>query len=173
MKLTLSIDKDQAEILLKTKAKQLGNLRPFFTNLYSYMLSRTLLTFRTLKKGGSFRGVTWKWFADQYTRKGGTRVPAEGGVAKMRGEGIVKGRLRGGGKSDVDRVDAGSNLLRHRGILANAALNRVHKTRQTMVMNTNVDYADRQQAMRPFQFFELPKDEDVAVRMFHKYLGLA
>lgn len=169
--LEIKVKTDEAKIVLQNKAEQAGDLRPFFTNFWTYMQSRTQLTFRKLRKGGTFRGVNWPWFANQYTRRtDGVTVPAEGGVSRLNGRGNVKGRLRGKGRSEKDRVKPTSNLLRHRGVLYNAALNRVKKSAARMTMDTSVNYAGYQNAMRPFQFFELPKDEQVAVRMAGKYL---
>lgn len=169
VKLGIEVKNKEAKIRLEKLEKKAGDLRPFFVNFWAYMQSRTQLMFIRNRKGGTFRGVNWPWFAGQYNRSGG-KVPAEGGVPKLRGSGMVKGRLRGKGKRDVDRIKPTSNLLRHRGIMYNAALGRIKKRPRVLVMDTNVNYAGYQDSMRPFQFFELPKDQNVAVRMFHKYL---
>lgn len=131
------------------------------------MQSVTVNTFKRLKKGGSFRGVTWPGFAPQYIRKDGTVVPAEGGIPKVRGEGTVKGRKRASGK----RVTASSNLLRDTGRLQASALSRVKKTKTVMVMDTPEKYAGWQNQLRPFQFFQIPQDEKVAKQMLEKYIN--
>ena len=169
--LELKVKTDDAKIVLQNKTEQARDLRPFFTNFYTYMQSRTQLTFKNLRKGGSFRGVHWPWFAKQYTRKtDGATIPAEGGISRLYSTGTVKARLRGRGKSEKDRVKPTSNLLRHRGVLYKAALNTVQKRAARMTMDTSVNYAGRQNALRPFQFFELPKDGQVAARMAGRYL---
>jgi len=166
------IKTDESKIVLQDTVKRLSDMRPFFVNFWAYMQSRTQLTFTKLRKGGKFRGVTWPWFAGQYTRvTDGVKVPAEGGVARLSGKGTVKGRFRGKGKSEKDRVKPTSNLLRHRGVMYNAALSQVKKTATRLEMDTPVNYADEQNAMRPFQFFELPKDGQIAARMAGKYIS--
>lgn len=136
-----------------------------FKRFRLYMLRQTGLTFRALKRGGSFRGVSWPWYKNQYRRKtDGAVVPAEGGVRRVHGPGLVKGRLRPSGK----RVTRSSNLLRDTGRLAAAAGQRLSFKRngKTMVLGTGVSYADEQQARRPFLFFELPQDQDELQRLF-------
>lgn len=136
-----------------------------FKRFRVYMIRQTGLTFRTLKRGGTFRGVTWKGFADQYTRKtDGVTVPAQGRVRKVHGVGLVKGRLRPSGK----RVSASSNLMRDTGRLSAAAGQTLsfRNRGKTMRMGTNVSYAEEQQNLRPFLFFQVPQDEVVLREMF-------
>jgi len=154
----------------------------FFKRAHAHHRSQTARMFRTLRQGGTFRGVTWPWFADQYTRKtDGVTVPAQGGVKRIRAgrsirkrgggyykgaaqdiftretsgarstgrEGTVRGRLRPSGK----RVTGRSNLLRDRGILANAAASVRRIIGAVLEMVTPMSYAARQQQMRPFSFF--------------------
>lgn len=165
MNITVTVKSSEAKIELGNIQKKMSNLRPFFINFQTYMTSVTGNTFKRLKKGGTFRGVTWKGFAPQYMRKDGTVIPAEGGIPKVRGEGMVKGRKRASGK----RVTRSSNLLRDTGRLQAAALGRVHKTKSVMVMDTKLKYAGWQNQLRPFQFFEIPRDENVARDMLAKY----
>jgi len=169
--LKIKIKADEAHLTLDKVLGRLGDMRPFFVNFWAYMQSRTQLMFQRNAKGGSFRGKKWPQFADQYIRKtDGVTVPAHGGVARLHGAGKVKGRLRGKGKAEKDRVTSSSNLLRHRGILYRMALTKTEKTTKRLVMDTPVDYAASQNAMRPFQFFELPKDGQMAARMAAKYI---
>lgn len=167
----IEVKDDATQIMIAAQEAALTNLRPFFANFWSYMHGRTMLMFSTLKRGGRYRGVRWPGFAPQYTRKDGTIVPAEGGVAKVRGKGKVKGRLRGGGRAEKDRVTRTSNLMRHNGVLYGAALTDVRYAERKVTMDTPVNYARAQNAMRPFQFFETPKDVQMAARMFRKYVN--
>ena len=62
------------------------DFRPVWASVRPYMAEITNQTFDALGPGGrTFRGVTWPWFADQYTRKtDNVTVPAEGGVPRIR-----------------------------------------------------------------------------------------
>jgi hypothetical protein len=175
LNISITVKSSEAKLELGNIQKKMSNLRPFFINFQTYMQSVTGNTFKRLKKGGTFRGVTWNPFAPQYIRKDGTVVPAEGGIQKVRGEGMVKGRLRGEeGKSDAYRVKSTSNLLRNTATLQNSALNKISKTKTKMIMDTGgkaAKYAGWQNQIRPFQFFEIPKDEKVAQRMLEKYIN--
>ena len=169
MNITVTVQSSEAKIELGNIQKKMSNLRPFFINFQTYMTSVTGNTFKRLKKGGTFRGVTWKGFAPQYMRDDGTVIPAEGGVPKVRGEGVVLGRKRGETDS---RVSKSSNLLRNTATLQNSALNRVYMKKTLMVMDTRGLAAKRagwQNQLRPFQFFEIPRDENVARDMLAKY----
>ena len=97
--------------------------------------------------------------SDQYTRKtDGVTVPAEGGVARLDGRGVVLGRLRPSGA----RVDAGSNLLRDPARLSTAVatVKRIRNAGRTLEIITPVEYAGAQQARRKFTFFT---DSDVTL----------
>lgn len=158
-----------------------------FKRFRVYTLQQTGLTFRALKQGGHYRGVDWRWYKDQYTRKAdGVTVPAEGGSPRVgRGwkqiasdlktrkavmvqhknvTGNVKGKKRGSGK----RVTKSSHLLRDTGRLSAAAGATLSFQRQgkTMILGTNVAYAEAQQARRPFLFFQVPQDEEVLHQFF-------
>jgi hypothetical protein len=107
--------------------------------------------FKALKKGGTNRGVTWKPFAPQYTRKtDGAVVPAWGGTKKVRGAGRVKGRLRPSGT----RITKGSALLQDTNTLRSRATLTIRQTRTSMEVGPQgVNYAAKQHARRPFLFF--------------------
>lgn len=145
----------------------IGNLRPVFADFHTYMLRRTALTFRNLRRGGNYRGVEWRWFAPQYRRKDGTVIPAEGGVPKMRGDGVVKGRLRHSGT----RVRSSSSLAADSSRLRNAALTSVSMTENRLVMDTPIEYAKYQHAMRPFQFFQDPADVNALNRFIQRRIS--
>jgi len=151
----------------------------------AYMLGRTGATFKALAQGGTYRGVTWAWFKDQYTRKtDGKTVPAEGGVPKLKakdakGEGQkrlikanrkkypnrnVKGRERPSGR----RVTKRSNLLRDTGRLSREAGSDFKLTDHKIIMDTQTPYAALQQAMRPFLFFEDQTDAQAFIDIARK-----
>jgi phage gpG-like protein len=73
---------------------------------------------RTFQMQGQRDGhKAWKPFADQYTRiTDGITVKAWGKVKKIRGKGMVKGRLRPSGK----RITESSKLLQDTGHLRNS-----------------------------------------------------
>ena len=137
-----------------------------------YMTVQTDSMFSMLSNargGGSHRGVRWGGFAPQYTRKDGTVIPAWGGVKKVRGTGVVKGRLRPSGT----RVTAASAIMQDTGNLrgkATSTLFRRTKNLLTFGTSPTVHYAAAQEAMRPYLFFHTPKNSDVLVEEFTRYL---
>jgi len=164
----IKVDPKEAILHIQGIEGKLKDLTPVFTDFHAFMIRRTTLMFRRLKKGGDFRGVHWNWFAPQYTRKDGTVVPAEGGIEKVKGRGVVKGRKRHSGK----RITSSSNLMRDTGRLYTAALNIQRIRRGTvLIMDTSVQYARAQHQLRPFQFFEDPADINALRRMIIKRLS--
>lgn len=150
--------------LLQKQARHLKFFQVGFLKVFKrfrvYMLQQTGFTFRTLARGGTFRGVTWPWYAHQYTRVTDlVTVPAQGRVPKVRGKGTVKGKKRPSGQ----RITGRSNLMRDTGRLAAAAgmTLRFSASGKTMILGTNVSYAARQQALRPFLFFQVPQDAQI------------
>ena len=129
-------------------------------NWYGYMLRQTALTFKTLggKNSGMFRGVSWTWFADQYTRKDGSVMHAEG-------DGRVKGRLRHSGK----RVKSADKVMQDRGILFQNAMAQFRIRQDSLIARTPVKYAKFQQGLRPFAFIT-EDDVGVLAKMIGNYL---
>ena len=130
---------------------KVSDLRQPLTDFYGWMIRRTQLTFSKLGRRGnstSFRETLWPWFAPQYTRKSGTVVPAEGGIAKVRGVGVVKGRLR----HSNTRVTPRSMMMQDRGTLKQSALARFRIGKDYLTAQTPTRYAKYQQGMRPFAF---------------------
>lgn len=180
MALKITIDDSELKDLQARIHRKIDNPQPLLKRFHVYMMGRTGQTFRQLRRGGSFRGVTWREYADQYTRKtDGVTVPAWGNVPRLRAgrsvrtrsgqEAMVRGRLRPSGK----RITPSSNLLRDTGRLAAAAgtTRRWSRGGRTLNMITqNVAYGPKQQAMRPFLFFEIPRDLEVAARMAQEHL---
>ncbi len=149
-----------------------------------YMRVRTTLTFSRLRAGGTYRGVTWKPFAPQYTRKDGTVVPAWGGVRRVRagyiqkgkhkGErmsrvsGVVKGRLRPSGK----RVTKSSALMQDTMTLRTRAALVIRRNRFMMQLGPQgVRYAAHQNSLRRLLFFDIPTDATAIGRIFARHIA--
>lgn len=125
-------------------------------HIHRNMKARVDSVFVKNKKGGTHRGVTWDYFAPQYTRKtDGAVVPAWGGVKKLRGRGKVKGRLRPSGSRVTSRASLlqDTNTLRARALLARRITN------TSVVMGSaGPSYSRYQHNLRPFVFWHLPDD---------------
>lgn len=149
-----------------------------------YMRVRTDSMFRHLRRGGTHRGVTWKDWAPQYTRKDGTVVPAWGGVPRVRagyiqsgkhkGErmsrvsGKVKGRLRPSGK----RVTQSSALMQDTMTMRGRAALVVRRNRNMLQLGPQgVNYAHDQNKRRQFLFFEIPPDAKEFGRIFARHIA--
>lgn len=160
--MTFDIEADEALRFLKAHADRVKDVSGGFREFHQYMIVQVDSMFPKLRKGGTHRGVTWPKFADQYTRKGGrdgkgdkSTIKAWGGVPKVRGGGMVKGRRRPSDK----RVTSQSALLQNLGNLRAKAATGVRRVRKDLLQfGTNVEYAAAQSKLRPFLFFNLPKD---------------
>jgi len=133
---------------------------------YVYLHGETVKLFPILgKKGGAtYRGMQWKWFADQYIRK----HPKPGQKKIMPAEGIpgeVLGRLRHSGK----RIKSNDLMMSDSGIMRKAALGSFQVSTHEIVMSTPVNYAKYQNAMRPFMFLT-PEDVDKVRQYIIEYL---
>ena len=169
----LTLDSKELEFVLGKLEESLGgDVRPVFREFAQYMRTTTDNTFRALRHGGTYRGVTWDYFAPQYTRKtDGVTVPAWGGVPKVKGSGNVKARIRPSGAP----VSPGDSIVQDSGVLRSRAALVVQMKPNVLELGPQgVTYAKYQQAMRPFLFFT-PKDArelvDIAVRRFAKSVG--
>ena len=118
------------------------------------MDGRTDATFSKLRRGGKFRGVTWSPWAPQYTRQDGTVIPAWGGVRKVHGRGLVKGRKRPSGT----RVTKQSRLMEDTGNLRSQTHTNWRITKRLMRGRVRAPLAKKLQKQRPYFFFEVGKD---------------
>lgn len=174
----IALTVDDAEV--KRKFALLGESaadgRPALNAFFQYYRTVIGMMFQTAGRatGGSARGIGWRGFAPQYTRKtDGVTVPAWGGVKRVvkkyadRGRidkrtGVlriermgrlganVKGRLRPSGR----RVTARSSLMRDTGQMFQQFTRRpLIFTRNQLRAGTVQPYAEYQNAMRPFAFF--------------------
>ena len=150
---------DTLDVDAEALRRRIGDPTPVFKRFAQYMRVRTDQTFDRLRRGGTFRGVTWDSFAPQYTRKDGTEVPAQGGVAKVRGKGMVQGRLRPSGQ----RVAAGDSIMQDTGTMRNRAALVMDQTKRSLTLGPQgVNYAAAQNARRPFLFFTERDDDKLA-----------
>ncbi len=159
IRLTIKHDLDRLQDDLH---RRLTDARPVWHRFAQYMRARTDATFEALRQGGTFRGVTWKYFAPQYTRKtDGVTVPAWGGVPRLRGKGVVQGRMRPSGA----RVRQGDAIMQDTMTMRSRAALVMHVTPRSLILGPQgVRYAAAQQARRPFLFFDVPTDTSVLER---------
>lgn len=157
---------------LRDALKRLGKLpdgfKAPFERFAQYMRVQTDNTFEHLRTGGVYRGVTWRYFAPQYTRKtDGVTVPAWGGVPKLRGNGLVLGRLRPSGA----RVANGDAIMQDTMTMRSRAALVVRMERyQARLGVQGVNYASAQHKMRPFLFFTR-KDAGVLTEILRSYVS--
>lgn len=129
--------------LLKSMEQRGGDLSPVWRHFAVYMGHQTGQTFERLRLGGTYRGVTWKYFSKNY-------------IGKERPSGQI--------------VEHGDALLDDTGTLkANAIDPQLKIQPKRMVMGINLNYAAAQQRMRPFLFFHQPKDGQMLDRMAGAY----
>lgn len=113
----------------------------------AYMVAQTDSMFLRLKHGGSRRGVTWAKFKSPRVPRGGTRF-------KRRKDG-TRVRVRKYVPAEVASLMQDSMNLRR-----NAANAVFAESNTEIAFGSRVAYAARQQALRPFLFFEHPKDTE-------------
>jgi hypothetical protein len=148
--------------------------RAALTRFARYYRATLMELFSRLKKGGTYRGVTWEPYQKLYTRKDGD-VPAHGGVAKVKGVGLVKGRRRPSGR----RTTKGSRIMDDTGLLkseAGATFEIDSNVSFVTISTEGVPYLGAQEAMRPFMFFESSMDFQefrniAAEKMYQEFKG--
>ena len=139
---------------LRAKLKQIQKRAEapirLFRRIWRDQRTKTQLMFSRLGRGGGrYRGEYWPPFVRLYIRKTtGQEIPAWGGVPKIRGEGVVKGRKRPSGQ----RITQSSLLMRDTGYLASAAASafRIDRRGTRATIGTPVRYARRQNDLRRF-----------------------
>lgn len=189
----LDVQDEALQKLLKQVDKALSTGRAVFKEFALYMRHVTDTTFIRNRHGGSYRGVSWDYFAPQYTRKtDGVTVPAWGGVAKIKagyskytkaGKEKNKGLSKTRGKNVLGRrrpsgarIKQGDSVMQDSGTLrARAALTLALGENKIELGPQGVKYAGEQQALRPFLFFEVPKDSarllQIAVKHLQREVG--
>jgi len=166
--LSFTIRDEKLRQALGDMAEKPDGLRQPFEKFAQYMRVQTDKTFEKLRLGGRYRGVLWRYFAPQYTRKtDGVTVPAWGGVPKLRGGGNVKGRTRPSGQ----RIAKGDAIMQDTMTMRSRAALVVRMGKYTARLGPQgVNYAATQQKMRPFLFFTA-KDGKEFVRVLSAYLN--
>lgn len=165
--INVTIGVDKAQLVFTRISANLKNLAPAFRELQTYMQRQVTLMFSRIRRGGHYRGVSWEWFAPQYTRADGTVVPAEGGIAKVSGDGVVLGRLRPSGT----RITASSSLMQDTGRMRSALLSKQDFVGNRMyIMETPLAYAAMMNELRPFQYFQEPKDVNMLQRIINNHI---
>jgi hypothetical protein len=137
----------------------------FFTEVQAYMRSRISKQFTESSQGGLSRGVTWLYFADQYTRKtDGVTVPAWGGVPRLDGKGNVLGRKRHGAprgwrNKTQKRVKFGDKVMQNTRALYNSLLSvsAIKNGGNTIWLYSAKRYETYQDRLRPYLFFMTPE----------------
>lgn len=124
-----------------------------WNKIQAYMMSRQELHFVTSALGGTFRGKHWDYFKPMYVRKDGTIVPIWGGVPKVRGKGLVLGKIRSKTPGSKKRYQKGDHLMQNTGILKNALLQNIIIKGNLVRLITPVKYAGYQNSLRNFNYF--------------------
>ena len=182
----------------------ISDLRPAWASVHHYMQNVILMQFDGMSgdigDGKTLRGVRWKYFKDQYTRKSdNVTVPAWCGVerfvfsggyvslgkwigknrpnyrrtakARKKEGGKVLGRLRTNRASNI-RVKKGDSVNVQSGKMRSGILQKVRMTEYQIVMHSagNQKKIFHLNNLRPFQFFEIPKDIDEIKNIITKHL---
>jgi hypothetical protein len=174
----LEVDSIKAQGFLHAKIGKVANARPALRKVQYYVISRIAAQFKVLRKGGVYRGVRW---ADLQGRPGirqrsgiSTRGAAFGGYREGVYGDVATHKIRGGivtgGKTTLGalrpsgkRVTASSAVMVDTGTMLRKTGRWIKRlTANEIVFGINLKYAGRQNKMRPFLFFELPKDLDKA-----------
>lgn len=165
---SITLDTHEVRAALETLERRGGDVRVVWRRFLQYMRVQTALTFQALRTGGVYRGVRWSYFAPQYTRKtDGVVVPAWGGVPKIRGTGLVLGRLR----PSRTRVRQGDAILDDTSTLKGRATTYVPVlNKHELRFGTNLGYARFQARRRPFLFFDVPRDKNVLLGMLRDHV---
>lgn len=159
-------DKDAQRLLSRIRDRG-SDWRPAARLFHREMILRTDSMFERLRRGGTYRGEYWRYFAIQYIRKtDGMVVPAWGGVPKIRGKGLVKGRKRHSGA----RIQEGDAVGQDTGHLRRSALQAVRLWLRQMTMGQNVNYDSAFSRIREFAFFHLPDDLTLGRRILLAHL---
>lgn len=115
---------------------------PGFDRAILYMDTRTALTFNELAFGGSFRGVTWDYFAPESF---GQKRPSK------------------------EIIEEGSTIMWDTGNLAKEAASVINRSRSQVVLGpvgVSKKYGPFQHALRPYLFIEEGKDDEQIAKIF-------
>lgn len=185
----LEMDATKANRRLKALSERAEDARPWLRKFRLYMIARTRLMFGRLRKGGRYRGVYWpdiKGRPHARTGRGGyvTREGAFGGYSAgvysdttsrrtlggRRNTGYrTLGALRPSGK----RVTDNSAVMQDTGTLLRRAGQWIKRMNHNEIVFGvgNLIYAAPQNRMRPFMFFELPRDLNEGRRLCKEHFA--
>ncbi len=127
-------------------------------DIYSYMHSRIVKQFKDAGKGGTARGVHWKFFTPKYVRK----------------DGSVNYGYRYTYADDKhysarSKINSFSMVMQNRGNMRNGLLLQKKVTQTRLELSNPQEYAEYQNRMRPFMFF-MPEEEAEITRRIGKRL---
>jgi phage gpG-like protein len=135
--MNVTVDIKQVNEAFKTIAVNSEDARKLLNAVALYHLRQVSRTFQV--QGARDGAPAWKPFSDQYTRvTDGVTVPAWGGVPKIRGKGLVKGRKRPSGK----RITEQSKLLQDTGHLKNSFQKQLLEQKK-VIYGSVLDYAGK------------------------------
>jgi hypothetical protein len=197
MTMSLEVNDGKVKAMLAGAAAASFDPTRAWLEVARYMAVQTSAMFahiHSVETGGTYRGVTWKRMADQYTRKTGRQVvPAWGGVPRIHagwrkgktndaarpglrstGErmsqvrGVVSGRLRPSGK----RVKRSSALMQDSMQMRKTATSVLQRDRTLLRLGPQgANYAAAQNRRRPFLFFQIPEDAEAIGRIFAAHIA--
>ena len=142
---------------LKANSQAIGSLRVPLLRFYNGWAARRSRTWGQIRvaTGGAYHGKVWRPLKAQYTRKGGVSVPVWGGVPRADGEGLVKAKKRRGNV----RYKPTDVVMQSTGAMRNSWLSSPVVTDDHIIIGLGaVPYAGRQNDLRRFAFWELPRD---------------
>lgn len=187
--INIYLDDKKAQGLLRAKVRKHRDVRPALLKIQHYMVTRIALQFQKLHKGGRDRGVHWR---DLQGRPGkrqragySTRDGAQGGYRQGVYSDVATRRIRGGvitgGESTLGalrpsgkRVTADSAVMQDTGRLLRSAGKWIKRLSWNRIdFGTNVNYAARQDKMRRFMFFQIPRDLNEARRICIQHFRVA
>ncbi len=169
MDVSFTVDDSGAQAEIQGLENSLSDVRRPLGYFGRYMVNQIMRQIKqsTVSSGGQSRGTSWTPYKPYYTRRDGTVVPAWGGIAKIHGQGDVKGRKR----HNQTRISANDRFFA--GVKSPGSLVRrritVGPNDATLTFRTTAALSTAQNAMRPFLFFQSGKDLGVMQRIFQRW----
>ncbi len=154
--------------------KNVKELRPALEEFHTRMVTRIDRTFDlagapgSVEKGGvdPFRDITWEPLAAKRRKADGLLIPAWGGIPRLDGKGVTKGRLRPSGKrvTKGDALNQDSGRYRQR-----IATGYVAITRDRLTFGPNLNYSESLESIRPALFIS-ESDADLFEKLLNKHI---
>lgn len=175
------LDDRKVKRLLRAKARKHRDVRPALLKFQHYIVARIALQFQRLSKGGRFRGVYWPDLQGRPGKRQRAGISTRGGAFGGYRPGVysdlatrrVRGGTRTGGEMALGalrpsgkRVTTDSAVMQDTGTLLRKAGKWIKMlTWNRIDFGTNLSYAAAQDEMRPFMFFQIPRDLNEARRI--------